>query len=405
MSSSTPTKKATRSRSQKPKDEVRPSTDPLQWSEARRAESVVLFKEVFFSSPASIALARLPKGEFIEVNEAFLNWSGYQRHEVLGRTTTELDFWALSEDRNAFFSEVIKTGRIRNRECQLRARDGHVETVLVSGTLVKLEGQEHVLTVGLRYDDEKQARLKLQQTLHEEQELRMLKSKFVALVSHEFRNPLGVIVSAAEILESYSERLPTSKRAEHLSDIKSAAFLMTGLLERMLTLERSESSKDPLVLTPVSVKEFCERVRYEVEKGQPQCPRIEIREDGMPTTVLADESLLRNALSNVLTNAVKYSISDGKVLLTLKIEKPWAVFEVKDQGIGIPALDQKHLFEPFYRASNVGAIPGTGLGLVTVKKCVERHGGQIRIHSVENDGTIVSLLIPLEAESKQGEIK
>ena len=103
---------------------------------------------------------------------------------------------------------------------------------------------------------------------------------------------------------------------------------------------------------------------------------------------------MRHILVNLLTNAIKYSPVGGTVWFELIAHEKTVTFRIQDQGIGIPKEDQKQLFQPFYRANNVGAIPGTGLGLVIVKKCVETHGGQISLESEVGVGTTFTVTLP-----------
>jgi len=110
---------------------------------------------------------------------------------------------------------------------------------------------------------------------------------------------------------------------------------------------------------------------------------------------IGDENLLRHILNNLLTNAVKYSKEGEAVELTLERLNGDAIFRVQDRGIGIPVADQKQLFGPFHRAGNASHLPGTGLGLVIVKRCVELHGGEISCESTEGAGTTFTVRLPL----------
>ena len=110
-----------------------------------------------------------------------------------------------------------------------------------------------------------------------------------------------------------------------------------------------------------------------------------------------DEALLRHILNNLLSNAVKYSPAGQSVRLRVRREGVLAVFEIEDRGIGIDAADQKHLFTAFQRGKNVGAIPGTGLGLVIVKRCVDLHGGMLNLDSRVNVGTRFTVRVALFA--------
>ena len=106
--------------------------------------------------------------------------------------------------------------------------------------------------------------------------------------------------------------------------------------------------------------------------------------------------MLRSILGNLISNATKYSPQGGKVKIDLSLAKDQVVIIIRDRGIGIPAQDRKQLFEPFHRGKNVARIPGTGLGLVVVKKCIDLHGGTIELNSATNKGTMVTVTLPLQ---------
>jgi len=152
-----------------------------------------------------------------------------------------------------------------------------------------------------------------------------------------------------------------------------------------------------LEFKPVSLElgAFVRRLVDEVLSATDRrCP-IEFLLAQMPAKVQADERLLRHIFTNVLTNAVKYS--DAGQVVKFEIERTRAdiVFTIRDQGIGIPEADQEWLFNAFHRGRNVGDRPGTGLGLVIVKRCVDLHGGKINVDSELGEGTSVTVRLPI----------
>jgi signal transduction histidine kinase len=239
----------------------------------------------------------------------------------------------------------------------------------------------------------------LARALSQERDLNELKTRFVSMVSHEFRTPLGVTMSAVELLRHYKERMPVEKHEELLEDIYSATLQMSGLMEQVLLLGRAEAGKLVWRPVPLDLPEFCSKL---VDDGlsatQHRCP-IAFTAEGDFSGALMDESLLRHIIGNLLSNAVKYSPEGSPVEFKLCREGDDAVFSVQDHGIGIPVADQARLFEAFHRASNVGETPGTGLGLLLVKRCVELHHGSMTVQSQEGVGTTFTVRLPLRKES------
>jgi signal transduction histidine kinase len=239
------------------------------------------------------------------------------------------------------------------------------------------------------------AKEELRQALAHEQELGRLKTNFVNLVSHEFRTPLGIIMSATENLENYLERLQPTERAELLADIRTSTQRMSGLMQEVLLLARVDAGK--LACRPVTLelRALLERLIEEVRGASDHACVIEFSMASEAHAACADEALLRHMFTNLLSNAVKYSPLGQPVHFRIERDSDSAIFTVRDEGIGIPEADQKQLFQTFHRGSNVGERPGTGLGLVIVKRCVDLHGGTLHLESKLNAGTTVTVRLPL----------
>lgn len=239
------------------------------------------------------------------------------------------------------------------------------------------------------------AKEELDRALSQERELNELKTRFVSLVSHEFRTPLGVTMSAVEVLRHYRDRISGEKHEELLEDIYSATLQMSGLMEQVLLLGRAEAGKLVWRPTLLDLPDLCEKL---VDEGlsamHRRCP-VNFTPEGDFSEACMDESLLRHIISNLLSNAVKYSPEGSPVEFQLRREDEEVVLSVRDHGIGIPAEDQARLYEAFYRASNVGETPGTGLGLLLVKHCVELHHGRVSLESMVGDGTTFTVRLPL----------
>jgi PAS domain S-box-containing protein len=367
----------------------------LRASETRLRESEARFSTAFHASPVLITVARLQDRIFVEVNEAFSHWFGLERAAIVGRNSDELNLWVNREDRAGFFTELQRARSLRNVECQLRRRDGTVRTVLVSGNIIEINREPHVLGFGLDVTESKEAEAELQKALAKERELSQLKSDFVSLVSHEFRTPLEIIMSSADNLNRYHDRLPAEKRANLLRTINKSVRRMATMMEEVLVLGRLETDRMTFKPAPFDLRGFCQRICDEIESATAKrCP-IHLHTDGAPEQAFGDESLLRHIFTNLLSNAVKYSLPDQRVDFVVQHDGDDAVCRVSDRGCGIPEADQKRVFQAFHRGSNVRQIPGTGLGLLIVQRCVDLHAGEIQFESVEGQGTTFTVRLPL----------
>jgi PAS domain S-box-containing protein len=246
----------------------------------------------------------------------------------------------------------------------------------------------------------KAARAELERALEAERELGELRSRFVAVVSHEFRTPLGIIMSAVELLQHYSDRLPDSEKERLLHEIQTSTKHMGDLMEQVLLLGRAEAGKIACRPRPLDLAAVAGHVVGQIAAvSDGKCP-VAVRTEGDLSAANLDETLLRHILSNLVGNAVKYSPEGSEVGLRLLCSGPQVAIEVADRGIGIPERDLPRLFEAFHRCSNVGDTPGTGLGLVIVKRCAELHGGSVEVESEPGRGTTFTVRLPLLARAE-----
>ncbi len=256
-------------------------------------------------------------------------------------------------------------------------------------------GSVRIASSTLDITGQKAVEQEMHRLLERERELGKLKADFLHMVTHEYRTPLGIIVSAADILERYRERLPVEEWSERIRDIRGGALRLAGLMEEVLFLGKAEAGTVPLELKAVDFGALVRDVVREVVTTFGPERDIRIAVQDLPAGVQADEKLLRHVLVNLVSNALKYSRLDQPVGIDVDVDGGQVRLVVRDEGIGIPEADQPRIFEMFRRASNVGTVSGTGLGLVVVKRCVELHGGSIGLRSAPGHGTEVTVRIPL----------
>lgn len=268
----------------------------------------------------------------------------------------------------------------------------------------------------------------MQEALTKEKTLRQLKSQFVSKVSHEFRNPLSAIITSTELLTVHDAQINETKKTEYLNHIKKAATHMTELLGDVLLVGQTEAGKIDFNPAPLNLEKFCKELTEEIQlctknsnkiifTVQGRCVRqgennisisnLQCLEKKQANNIIStkqattqlpalDEKLLRHILTNLLTNAVKYSPNGETIKFDLFCLQEEAIFRIQDKGIGIPYTDQEELFNEFHRCRNVGKIPGNGLGLSIVKQYVDLHGGNISFVSKEGVGTTFIVSIPLK---------
>lgn len=241
-----------------------------------------------------------------------------------------------------------------------------------------------------------QAEEDIKLALMKEQELNDMKSRFISMVSHEYRTPLTAIVLSTEILSDYSDKLSAENRKMHYDRIRQSVHTMTTLIENIVQYNKIQLGKTDFIPVLFSLDQLCLSMTHELQFIAKDKVKIDLTIINGDRKVYLDEQLMRQIIFNLLSNAIKYSLQGGTIDFIVEINNDIVIMKVKDQGIGIPAEDLNKLWEPFYRARNVGAISGTGLGLSLIKNAVELQGGTITCESEENVGTTFLLKIPFK---------
>lgn len=337
-----------------------------------------------------------PGPQIVYVNQAFTNMTGYSLEDVLGKTPRLLqgpktDRVALDKIRIA-----LKAWQPIRVELINYCKDGAEFWVELNIAPVtdQTGWYTHWISVQRDITERKQIEEKIFKALEKEKELGELKSRFVSMVSHEFRTPLTTILSSAELLEHYSHKSSEKEKLGFFNQIRTATQRMTQLLNDVLAINKAEVGKLEFKPSYLNLKNFCLALVEEMQINSENKYIISFSSQGECTDNCMDEKLLIHILTNLLSNAIKYSPQNETIYFELDCRKEDAVFQVKDKGIGIPTEKQQRLFEPFHRGENVGNIPGTGLGLSIVKRLVELHKGSITVSSQVGVGTTFTVQLP-----------
>lgn len=273
--------------------------------------------------------------------------------------------------------------------------DGTVRSLEISAVVFDWQGQPATLNFLTDVTERLRAEDDMRKALARERELSELKSRFVAVASHEFRTPLAGILSSIELLDNYGSRLPDEERREIVGHVRTAVARMTSMVEQMLMTSKLESGRFMFEPRVEVLPALLAQLSAEMDQAHPQAARIQMRCDGLEQPRLVDAQLLRHILVNLLTNALKYSPGDSAVECGVVAEDTHTLrFSVRDSGIGIPAEDLPRLFETFHRGTNVGNVQGTGIGLHIVKECVDLHHGSIEVDSAPGRGTVFHVRLP-----------
>ncbi|MBE8970849.1 PAS domain S-box protein [Nostocales cyanobacterium LEGE 12452] len=348
------------------------------------------------------------KGIIQEANSAATTLLNISKSSLLGQS---IGIFVLEKEIIAFH---LKLNHLRDRaqfpdwkmqewEANLRPRD---KTPIMAAVKVVAIRNQYSELVSLRWllrdiSESKRTQAKLQwaeeamrEALAKEREFSELKSRLLTITSHEFRTPLATIHSSAELLEHYRHLWSEERQQTHLRRIQASVMHITQLLNDVLVVSQDETGKLDFNPTPINLVEFCRDLLEELQQSDRSQHAIVFSSECQSTRANLDAKLLRQILSNLFSNCLKYSPIGSTVRFSLTTTNEQAIFQTQDSGIGIPASDIEHIFEPFHRASNTANIPGMGLGMSIVKQAVDLHGGEITVESAIGAGTTFTVILP-----------
>lgn len=378
----------------------------LQQSFAQRANEAYLllsslpisknYIDKVIASMADALIVTTNSGIIKTANQFAQDLFGYIQDELIDQPISKI----ISDEK--FLSKINTLSKdsgnfLKDVEVICQKKNTEKLTVAFSCSVIQTEteGAKNFVYIGRDISERKQLEAEMLKSLERERKLRELKSDFVSMASHEFRTPLTSILSSTELLEKYSNNWAEEKKSKHYRRIENSIKRMTELLDDFLLISRAEAGKIEFYPQPLDLNKFCSNLVEECQLSFGNKHQISFAYSGSSKLISLDENLLLQILNNLLTNAIKYSPQATIVNFNCICSPQEVIFEIQDQGIGIPLEDQSRLFESFHRAKNVGNIPGTGLGLAIVQKAVKLHGGAINFVSKVGGGTTFKVTLPL----------
>ena len=347
---------------------------------------------------------------FTHANFGAQRTSGYKLAQLYEMTPTDLMYEFSQEEFRKMIEPAISNSRRKVEfETNHRRKDGTTYPVEVHLQSSSLENRTLIVAIIMDISHRRDYTQKLENTVHErteqlrkalvkEKELGELKTKFLSLVSHEFKTPLSAILTSATLVGKYTNEDQQNKRDKHLKSITAEVQHLTSILDDFLSVERLEKGKEVYNMTEFFLSKVVNEVLYSanmlLKTGQTINYPLNIEE----IRIYQDQKIVALTLTNLLHNAIKYSPENTIIDLEVELCDENVTFRVRDQGIGIPANDQKHIFERYFRAENVLTTQGTGIGLNIVKTHLENLGGSISFESQEGKGSIFTAILPLEVK-------
>ncbi|WP_276370764.1 PAS domain-containing sensor histidine kinase [Chryseolinea sp. H1M3-3] len=350
-----------------------------------------LFGKLFYESPIGLVITRQHDGIIVDCNQAYADLVQYTREELKGKSAIQLKILNYDDPKNDLALHSILPGKVKDVEVWLKPKHSDPIWASISVQAIQVQEQPCLLNAISDLTAHKRAEDEIRKALDAQTELNKMKSDFVTLASHEFRTPLTTIQSSSFILGKYASDEFKEKVGRQLSRIKSAINSMTLMLDEFLSLSKIEEGEIELQPNLLNVREYisnaCDHLKNFTKPGQ----NIIFDHEGEDNYHI-DKSLLGNIMDNLVSNAIKYSPENSNIYVKAHVNNSIHL-TVKDDGIGIPLQDQKHLFERFFRASNAGNVQGTGLGLHILKRYVELANGSVEVQSEVGKGTEIKVTL------------
>lgn len=367
------------------------------------------------------------RGLIESINPSACRLFGFSPEEVIGKNINILMPNPYRDEHDEYLARYQRTGKPHiigiGREVQGLKKDGSifpfrlgVSEVKLSGSTIyagfihdltkEKEAEERIIeyaaeleklvedrTAALRNIVEalEEAKAEVSLSLEKEKELSQLKSRFVSMASHEFRTPLSSVQLSASLIEKYAQNFDNVNITRHVNKIKNSVGNLTGILNDFLSLEKLEAGKTEVSFSRFDLVKLAEEITEEMQLIAKQNQNIIYQHTGLSSKVYLDQNLLKNCVINLIANAIKYSGENTFIEFNSEITDTDCTITIKDNGIGIPDSDQKHLFQPFFRAHNTGNIPGTGLGLNIVARYTSLMNGKVHFESTQDKGTLFTI--------------
>jgi len=363
-------------------------------------------EKIYESTPDVIVVLSVAREIYVDINPAFTRLMGFSRDETLGRSALALEIWGDLAQRDRFWDEFTRQGRVESMELTGRHKDGRLIQGMASAQPIVEDGEPCVLFV---YRDLTEWR-RLQAAAEAAQAevaaaaaANAAKTQFLSRMSHELRTPLNAVLGFAQLLREAPllNRAEARRERDQVEAIVNAGWHLLTLIDDVLDIARIESGHAQFELAPTLLGDVVHQT-FELLRPQADAAGVELVAElsgrWTLTPVLSDKHRLRQVLVNLLSNGIKYNRPGGRVHVSAALapEGGRLLFSVTDNGIGMSEQQLAHLFEPFNRLGHErGSIEGVGIGLVLTRSLLELMGASLSLKSEPGAGTTATLNLPL----------
>jgi two-component system cell cycle sensor histidine kinase/response regulator CckA len=363
-------------------------------NQERLRQSEEKFAKAFRSSPLAITISTQAEGRYVDLNHAFSNMLGYQREEMIGRTTQELNVWAEPHDRATFVQQLLVSTRVAGFPTKFKTRSGDTRLAEISAELIELDDAPCVLAISQDVTEARQ----LEEQYRQAQKMEAV-GRLAGGIAHDFNNMLSVIIGYSELLQ---EKFETGPARKGVDEVKKAAERAAALTRRLLAFSRQQVLSSRILNLNAVVDNLSKMLRHMIGEDV----ELVLTPGAALGNVRADPVQMEQIIMNLAVNARDAMPQGGRLIIEttnadvdamsasiLSVSPgPYVVLAVSDTGCGMDQSTILRIFEPFFTTKDPGK--GTGLGLSMVYGVVKQSAGSIRAYSEPGKGTTFRIYLP-----------
>lgn len=366
---------------------------------AEVSEAKAHFEMLFSINPDAATITRARDGLFVDCNDSFTRIAGYEKSDVLGRSTLDVNLFINVADRDHALALLFQQGFCENLEIEFRRKDGSAITCLLSGKLFKIGGEAYIISVTRDISDRKEIERDLQAKNEALQQANAEKDKFYSIIAHDLKSPFNAIIGMSHILREQVRGRENADLDEYADIILQSSQRAMDLLENLTQWSRAHTGRMPFIPERFDFNELIDELVlfYTDIAGQKS---IALEQDISPgLTAHADRSMIGTVLRNLVSNAIKFTHPGGRVTIRAHAGGDGLRVSVEDTGVGISEELQTRLFRLDGNLSTAGTRneSGTGLGLILCKEFIELHDGVLHVQSRPGHGSTFSFTLPAHA--------
>jgi PAS domain S-box-containing protein len=365
-------------------------TDRNHFEQALK-QSEERFSKIFRLSPVPMSLLSCPELRYIDVNDSMCQSSGFSREELIGRTSAELGII----DRTEFArtrEEVESAGSIKNKEFKIRNKSGELRDIIVSAETFEIKGEKFLLS--MRYDitERKEAEEEMRKLNSQLESVNKELEAFSYSVSHDLRAPLRHVNGFVELMTKHAANRLDDQGKRYLSTIGAAAKKMGVLIDDLLVFSRM--GRVEMMKASFNLGNLVDEVLHDLQ-DEIKTRTIEWQIEKLPD-IQADRSMMRQVMFNLISNAVKYSQTRdyARIEIGTTTRQAEIVVFIRDNGVGFDMKYVDKLFGVFQRLHSEAEFEGTGIGLASVRRIINRHGGKTWAEGIVNNGATIYFSLP-----------